>query len=1695
MKQKINRALTIAAMVLSFFLILALTKFIPSMVLSVFADHDVSQTDAVSPSEPNDPVIPYVNRINVLENPMKPMARGILTHVTSSGASITVAKLFEELGVSQSADDVTGIDCNSRFFDTNTGTGGSRVIQTTRSFDSLETLTFQFSDGSTLPIIFKDSLYVTNIAPLCTDVSIIINGKNYSSNSTESYDEPVAVNGRKNYELQISFAELPDKQFSDYEQLEYQLPDAFTLPDNFNDMNHTFNIEMALGARLVGNKVTYDKSTNRIFIDWNRDDENAFDTFRGAGTAKFTLVLGGNIDPTKGTLILSADKKLTLEHENLHNVSVEKTALYAPYKINYEIKLTSDGTNENLTLTDEMGIAIQNPETISFSFEDDNHLNDPAYTPTVVSNENGTFIVNIPKLDDADVLYIRYLSDIDVEKIARSANATVEETGNTAKIVGDSDPSDNVASAWVQGVDFSDIEKNVLESKNVFRENHPYTDITWQVITNRNALIKLSGSSLTDVMSEEAIKYSRYSGEGITVMCYDKNGDIAAVRSIPWEDLGVDIATATSFTYHIPDTDPPYMYEMVYKTSSDTAGLTKQTYISNTVTGKCGTEETGQLLKPPYGGLIAVSKKATNIRSDRVTWEIKNVDKFRKPNGQYYNFYSVDYFLVPCDAEALARIEQLVATRNKSLINGDYPPSENPNEPKTITPYTVTNTASFRGTSTTANVNLPHKNKIFPVDKSYSRLNKDNSEYGLKHPTYKFEININPGRGTLNNGDPMAMTDTYSSSLSVNYRSIKITTYPPGKESDVTYDYSKNKGTFVIPDNTYINITYEAQITEAAEEGKDYVPFSNTVEVNGLSATVEDNAEVSVKSLGDAITPQIFIYKYCSNHMELGLNGAVFGLYEAETDEYGNELTDENGNRTYKPIVVHNEPFTMTSAHDSETGKDGQIHLILDMQVNGFNLAANKYYYIHEESAPENYIASTTWYQFMIRTDGQVNYSQREYLLGDTLTVRNSPKNVTVKLEKVITGNVNLFNKDIDLLSFKVEKYDDETEEWVDYDDYATIEYKDMLPDNSSERDPAGGDPSGGDPAGGDPDNGDKVIDDTKKTGNILIKGLLPGKYRISEIGNNNILANHRGAAVSTSYLWTNNTTGKTDSTEFTITQEQLEKAEVLGVTFTNEYYVNTVDRRATKKWYDQNGNEINWPEGLNVRLNIVTLDNGVAGTTVVKSILLDGVADNNGEPTAGTAFFEGLPKYKEDGNTLQQYAVVEATQFNGYTQDKEFYELPDSKAVTIQNTKCSTSVSVTKKWFGTVPQDATATICLWGYPQDGAVSDAKALATLAVTASENCESVTQTADGEEWTILFENVPVTNDLDVPLNYFFTELSCSPGYEPTYPSNGTSAPVDGIITNSMALTSFRVTKQWHNTANNLWPEGMEIALNVFRCRPDGSRDTSFSMPCSMTATGCQPTGGLPDGASLSFSEKANGRYQLTISGLEKYTPEGTLWKYFVTEDVPDGFDVVYSDENHSDVTSSGHAPNGGYILNTGSVYKLSVSKTVTGNFGDKRLYFTYTMTATNGDGTPYEGTLDYEKTGAITGDVVDKLSFKNGSATFTLCHNETITFAKMPTDMIYSVTENRSGAKGYTVQSSANGIPRMQSDSQYIWYGPICDSAGNALQDQRIAYVNDKSRIIPTGAEVSIGGSIALFLLFTLGLAVIMLRRRSDSDSE
>ena len=99
MKLRLNRALGSAAIIVTLFAVLAIANILPPTDIAVLAKNNVSGSDAVSVT---DVQLPPVNRINVFENPLKPMATGMLTHVTSSGASISVADLFNELGIAGS---------------------------------------------------------------------------------------------------------------------------------------------------------------------------------------------------------------------------------------------------------------------------------------------------------------------------------------------------------------------------------------------------------------------------------------------------------------------------------------------------------------------------------------------------------------------------------------------------------------------------------------------------------------------------------------------------------------------------------------------------------------------------------------------------------------------------------------------------------------------------------------------------------------------------------------------------------------------------------------------------------------------------------------------------------------------------------------------------------------------------------------------------------------------------------------------------------------------------------------------------------------------------------------------------------------------------------------------------------------------------------------------------------------------------------------------------------------------------------------------------------------------------------------------------------------------------------------------------------------------------------------------------------
>lgn len=254
-----------------------------------------------------------------------------------------------------------------------------------------------------------------------------INGRTYNADNVWG-EETVYVSPKKLYALELSFTERPDKQFSNYEELEYTLPQGFILPEYFNEMGYSLSISMDMGGILKDNPVRTDDSRTKLYIRWNQEDEEKFNYFRRSSVATFTLNLSGNLDLENGRFIFDTDKELKLRQENLHNAIVHKSVTYVPYTMMYEIRVVSDGTTENLLLTDEMGVALKTPENVTMFYAENRHVGDNEYKPVLHPLEEGRMVISIPKMDDEDELIIQYSSEVDINKIQVSGKATLCRT-------------------------------------------------------------------------------------------------------------------------------------------------------------------------------------------------------------------------------------------------------------------------------------------------------------------------------------------------------------------------------------------------------------------------------------------------------------------------------------------------------------------------------------------------------------------------------------------------------------------------------------------------------------------------------------------------------------------------------------------------------------------------------------------------------------------------------------------------------------------------------------------------------------------------------------------------------------------------------------------------------------------------------------------------------------------------------------------------------------------------------------------------------------------------------------------------------------------------------------------------------------------------------------------------------------------
>ncbi|MCD8008496.1 MAG: Cna B-type domain-containing protein, partial [Clostridiales bacterium] len=185
---------------------------------------------------------------------------------------------------------------------------------------------------------------------------------------------------------------------------------------------------------------------------------------------------------------------------------------------------------------------------------------------------------------------------------------------------------------------------------------------------------------------------------------------------------------------------------------------------------------------------------------------------------------------------------------------------------------------------------------------------------------------------------------------------------------------------------------------------------------------------------------------------------------------------------------------------------------------------------------------------------------------------------------------------------------------------------------------------------------------------------------------------------------------------------------------------------------------------------------------------------------------------------------------------------------------------------------------------------------------------------------------------------------------------------GVVIGTNETTELTVTKTWEHKGN-----------------PEENQPDTITLQLVNTYNGTDYVI-----ETVTVSADANGKWSYTFENLP------TDGNYSVREVTPDYYTAEISD---TVAAGEGYAVE---ITNTYHEAALTVSKSVTGNYGDKTTEFHFTVTL--GD--------------AISGTYGD-MTFENGVASFTLKDGESVTATSLPAGITYVVEETEANEDGYT----------------------------------------------------------------------------------
>ncbi len=168
----------------------------------------------------------------------------------------------------------------------------------------------------------------------------------------------------------------------------------------------------------------------------------------------------------------------------------------------------------------------------------------------------------------------------------------------------------------------------------------------------------------------------------------------------------------------------------------------------------------------------------------------------------------------------------------------------------------------------------------------------------------------------------------------------------------------------------------------------------------------------------------------------------------------------------------------------------------------------------------------------------------------------------------------------------------------------------------------------------------------------------------------------------------------------------------------------------------------------------------------------------------------------------------------------------------------------------------------------------------------------------------------------------------------------------------------------------------------------------------------------------------------------------------------------------------------YAIDAGNVnngtHELKVSKTVTGNQGDRSKDFTFTIKVSGAAGEQYK---------VVKGATESTLT-SGTEATYTLKHNENFVVYGLSKNDKFEVGETIVAADGYTTTAKLDNVDETLTN------GKMAEKTqGTANRD--LAYTNDKNVVTPTGIAVSFAPYILLVLFAGVAGKIFMGRRKIE----